>query len=76
MEKGYVSATPNVYWSEEKVTWRFWRARWEALLGGHFYGMRANAEAYRCPNCKIVIFSYDEDRTLTESSSEAENVAR
>ena len=62
IEKGYVSATPDVHWSEKRVTWRFWRARWEALLGGHFYGMMLNAKAYRNPNCKIAILSHDEER--------------
>ena len=76
MEKGYVSATPDVYWSKKKVTLKFWRTRWEALLRGHFYGTMVNAEAYRCPNCKIVTFSYDEDGILRESASKVENVAR
>ena len=62
MEKGYVSASPDVYWSEKRVTWRFWRTRWEPLLGGRFakWIQPVNAEAYRCPNCKVVLFSYDE----------------
>ena len=76
MEKGYVSATPDVYWSKNKVTMKFWRAHWQALLKGHFYGIMVNAEAYRCPNCKIVIFSYDENRILKENATELDNVAR
>jgi len=62
MEKGYVSATPDIYWSEKKITWRSVKSRWEALLGGHFRGIMVSAEAYRCPSCKILLFSYKKDR--------------
>ena len=66
MEKGYVSASPGIYWSKRKITFkRFFKGlRWEALLKVPLAGwiMSVNAEGYRCPNCKIVIFSYDEER--------------
>jgi len=64
MEKGYVSASPGIYWSKRKTAFKriFKGQRWEALLKGRFAMWIApvNAEAYRCPNCKIVIFTYDE----------------
>ncbi len=61
MGKGYVSATPDIYWSEKKITWRSVRSHWEALLGGCFRGIMVSTETYRCPDCKIVLLFYKKD---------------
>lgn len=64
MERGYVSASPGIYWSKRKIAFkRFFKGlRWETLLKVPLAGwiMSVNAEGCRCPNCKIVIFSYDD----------------
>jgi len=57
MEKGYVvTSDPSIYWSEKPVRFAFWKA--EVIVAGRFRLLPANAEAYRCRNCKIVLFSY------------------
>jgi len=65
LERGYVSASPDIYWSEEKIKFL---GHWEALLGGHFgkWIMMVNAEASRCPDCKIVLFAYKKEQRRTK----------
>ena len=57
MEKGYVTGDTGIFWSKEKKKISLWGA--EVLVGGRVKMTFANAEAYRCPNCKIVLFSYE-----------------
>ena len=60
MEKGYVTGGgPAIFWSEEEKKYLTTGA--EILLGGRIKGTFANAKSYRCPDCKIVIFSYGKD---------------
>jgi hypothetical protein len=80
MEKGYVSASPGIYWSRRKITFTrlFKGLRWEPLLKVSFAGWitSVNAEGYRCPNCKVVIFSYEEKRdAMRERAGKVEKVA-
>ena len=57
MEKGYVaSPIPAINWSKEKKDWNLWGS--ENLIRGKYQLGNACAEAYRCPNCRIVIFNY------------------
>jgi len=72
--KGYVSASLGIYWSKRKITFKglFRGLNWEALLRVPFarWIMSVNAAAYRCPNCKIVIFSYGKETLKSRGSIE------
>jgi len=60
MEKGYVTGGgPAIFWSEEKKKRTTLGA--EIIVGGRIKRTFANAKAYRCLNCKIVLFSYKEE---------------
>lgn len=58
MERGYITAAQLIYWSKEKTS-RWIRAGDEHLVGSRWSG--TCSEAYRCPNCKIVLFSYGKE---------------
>ena len=63
MEKGYVnSGSEGIFWTKEKHTQRV-PLDVETLIGHRFLGFSiANVEANRCPNCKLVLFSYGEEK--------------
>jgi hypothetical protein len=58
MEKGFVTTARTIYWSE-KETNSWTRAGDENLAGSRWSG--TCIAAYRCPKCKIVIFSYKQE---------------
>ena len=61
MEKGYViAAGPAIFWSEKPRKWT--TIGFERLIVvGHPRISQANAEGYRCPKCKIVLFTYEKE---------------
>lgn len=61
MEKGNVTCPASaINWSSERKSWT--QSDTEILARGRFKLGFANAEAYRCPNCKIVLFSYEKEK--------------
>jgi predicted RNA-binding Zn-ribbon protein involved in translation (DUF1610 family) len=59
MEKGFIGVSREIFWSDKKrtIVWKLpfgndviVRADWTAAM----------REAYRCENCKLVIFRYGE----------------
>jgi len=74
MEKGYVVCPESgVLWSKEKE-WLALKSRKamrikdaEIIVGRRFRAIwnvndMSQSEAYKCPNCKIVLFSYGEEK--------------
>jgi len=63
MEKGdMVWGSSDIRWSKENKKWTVRGA--EPLIGTPpvtFYPIH-NHEAYRCPDCKIVVFSYGKEK--------------
>jgi len=74
MEKGYVvSPASAIHWSNEekwlalksKNSWRIKDS--EIIVGSGFHVIwnvndMSQSKGYRCPNCKIVLFSYGEEK--------------
>ena len=62
MEKGYVnSGSAGIFWTKEKHKWRV-PFNVDVLVGRrNFSWFMASVEAFRCPNDKIVIFSYEKE---------------
>jgi predicted RNA-binding Zn-ribbon protein involved in translation (DUF1610 family) len=58
MVKGYISTGQQIGWSNKKPGPVVLRGE-EIIVGSLWSGTRA--EAFRCPNCKIVLFSYGEE---------------
>jgi len=56
MKKGYISTAQRVGWSNKKPSPVVLRGE-EILVGSYWSG--TCVEAYRCPDCKIVLFSYE-----------------
>lgn len=62
MEKGYV-ASKMVAWSDKKIGNLSLKGLWSGQLiisGGYPYPIQ-NVEAYRCTECKLVIFEYEKE---------------
>ena len=59
MEKDYIRTTA-IIWKKRNS----WLEPSEFLLGKRLWG--SSYEAYRCPNCKIVIIPYGEKKEKTE----------
>ena len=55
MEKGYIFTGMRIWWNKEKPG-LLTHEKEEALVESIWSGTRI--EAYRCPDCKIVVFSY------------------
>jgi len=66
MEEGYVFSTGHVIcWTKYKSGYL---KKYDTLLRGFLKAPKT--EAYRCQNCKIVLFSYEEDKKKEEKAEE------
>jgi hypothetical protein len=55
LEKGYIHAPRGIYWDTEKHDWNVLFS--EELLS-QFALTMPKAQGFRCPKCKLVLFSY------------------
>ncbi len=60
MKKGYIIAAPAIHWSDKKFKW-YSMGLEEYVIAGSRLGFGVGVEAYRCPNCKIALFSYEKE---------------
>jgi len=72
MEKGYVnSGSAGIFWTKKKHKGRL-PLDAETLVGSRIFSFSGGiAEAYRCPNCRIVLFSYEKEPSEKQSNSSA-----
>ncbi len=55
-EKGYIQAPSGVYWDNQKHSWTTQLS--EDLIDNDLAITIPNKEAFRCQNCKLVLFTY------------------
>jgi len=56
LEKGYIQAPRGIYWDIKKHDWNVLSS--EALISQFSSLTMPNEEAFRCPRCKLVLFTY------------------
>jgi hypothetical protein len=55
MKKGFIQAPEGLFWDKEKHNWEILSS--EQLIN-HIALRIPNKEAFRCENCKLVVFRY------------------
>ena len=55
LEKGYLQAPKGLYWDKQKHSWTTFLS--EEIVS-YLAVTIPNEQAYRCPKCKLILFTY------------------